>query len=104
MGEVLADLTKYKEALEQQKQYLAMSRQLQDAVMEQRALATLGRTYMYIAETDQDAYSKARKYLSKCLQAVSRISRKDREGRGEHRDCLLAPGAEGGEREPPGQG
>ena len=73
MGEVLADLTKYMEALEQQKQYLAMSRQLQDAVMEQIALATLGRTYKDIAETDKDAYRRSLNYLTKCLQ----VSKKD---------------------------
>ena len=75
MGEALADLAKYKEALDHQKQYLAMSKQLQDKVMEQRALATLGRTFLYIAESDKDAYSKALKYFNKCLHAVSNIDK-----------------------------
>jgi len=77
MGETLADLARYKEALEQQKQYLAMSRQLQDPVMEQRALATLGRTFLYIAETDKDAYNKSIKYFSNALKSVSKIPKKD---------------------------
>jgi len=77
MGETLADLARYKEALEQQKQYLAMSRQLQDPVMEQRALATLGRTFLYIAETDTDAYDKSIKYFSNALKSVSKIPKKD---------------------------
>ena len=76
MGETLADLARYKEALEQQKQYLAMSTQLQDPVMEQRALATLGRTFLYIAESDSDAYNKSIKYFSKALKSVSKIPKK----------------------------
>ena len=70
-------MAKYKEALEEQKQYLAMSRQLQDPVMEQRALATLGRTFLYIAETDTDAYNKSIKYFSNALKSVSKIPKKD---------------------------
>ena len=73
----MADLARYKEALEQQKQYLAMSKQLQDSVLEQRALATLGRTFLYMAETDSENYEKSIKYFSRALQAVNRISKKD---------------------------
>ena len=72
MGEVLADLAKYEEALEQQKQYLSMSRQLQDSMMEQRALATLGRTYLCVAEADPEFYSKSIKYFEKAKMALSK--------------------------------
>jgi len=81
MGETLADLARYKEALEQQKQYLAMSKQLQDSVLEQRALATLGRTFLYMAETDSENYEKSIKYFSKALEAVNRIPKKDIDAR-----------------------
>ena len=74
IGEVLVEQGKFSEALEHHTQYLDMARTLRNAVTEQRALATLGWTYLTMSQLDPANLQKALKYSAKCLKAVSRIS------------------------------
>ena len=77
IGEVLVEQGKFSEALEHHTQYLDMARTLRNAVTEQRALATLGWTYLTMSQLDPANLQKALKYSAKCLKAVSRIPSKD---------------------------
>lgn len=77
MGEVLTNMGKYKDALEQTKQFLAIARHEQDFKMEQQALASLGYIYTVKGETDKEAYNSAIKFLKKCHSAVSMIPKND---------------------------
>ena len=77
IGEVLVEQGKFSEALEHHTQYLDMARSLKNAVTEQRALATLGWTYLTMSQSDPANLQKALKYSAKCLKAVSRIPSKD---------------------------
>ncbi|KAJ8664786.1 hypothetical protein QAD02_006448 [Eretmocerus hayati] len=51
IGEVYADLGRFKEALDHQNQYLELAQQLENLIEEQRAYATLGRTHLLIADS-----------------------------------------------------
>ncbi|XP_014233563.1 tonsoku-like protein [Trichogramma pretiosum] len=52
IGEVQAEVGNIEKALEHQKEYLRIAKGLQDLVEEQRAYATLGRTYLFQAERE----------------------------------------------------
>ena len=77
IGEVLVEKGKFTEALEHHTQYLDMATTLRNAVTEQRALATLGWTYLTMSQSDPAHLEKALKYSAKCLKAVARIPSKD---------------------------
>ncbi|KAM6125778.1 LOW QUALITY PROTEIN: tonsoku-like protein [Pterocles gutturalis] len=51
IGERLAELENYEAALKHQRQHLELARSLSDATEQQRAWATIGRTYMFIADS-----------------------------------------------------
>ncbi|NXY90014.1 TONSL protein, partial [Alcedo cyanopectus] len=51
IGERWAELENYEEALKHQHQHLELARSLADDTEQQRAWATIGRTYMFIAES-----------------------------------------------------
>ena len=85
IGEVLVEQGKFAEALEHHTQYLDMARSLRNAVTEQRALATLGWTYLTMSQSEPANLQYALKYTAKCLKAVSRIPSKDVEKRERYR-------------------
>ncbi|XP_067416235.1 tonsoku-like protein isoform X2 [Emydura macquarii macquarii] len=53
IGERLAELENYEAALKHQRQHLELARQLSHHIEQQRAWATIGRTYMFVAESGQ---------------------------------------------------
>ncbi|XP_030826190.1 tonsoku-like protein, partial [Camarhynchus parvulus] len=53
VGERLAELHRFPQALQHQLQHLALARSLSDAVEQQRAWATIGRTFLFMAETPE---------------------------------------------------
>uniref|UniRef100_A0A452HRP4 Tonsoku-like protein n=1 Tax=Gopherus agassizii TaxID=38772 RepID=A0A452HRP4_9SAUR len=53
IGERLAELENYEAALKHQRQHLELARALSDHTEQQRAWATIGRTYMFVAESGQ---------------------------------------------------
>ncbi|XP_059704608.1 tonsoku-like protein [Haemorhous mexicanus] len=53
VGESLAELQRFQQALEHQLQHLSLARSLDDAVEQQRAWATIGRTFLFMAESPQ---------------------------------------------------
>ena len=55
------------------KTYLKFARELQDTVMQQRALASLGRTYMFMEEAEKQLLQEARTHLEESLAAVGKI-------------------------------
>ncbi|XP_059827541.1 tonsoku-like protein isoform X2 [Hypanus sabinus] len=57
IGECLAELGSYSDALEHQRKHLQLAQQVANHVEEQRAWATIGRTYLFIYETDQESES-----------------------------------------------
>eukprot|EP00106_Octopus_bimaculoides_P007525 XP_014774967.1 PREDICTED: tonsoku-like protein [Octopus bimaculoides] len=61
LSECYCDLGDFNKAVQLQKRYLSLARSMKNTVEEQRAWATIGRTYLFQAETDegQTAYSKA---------------------------------------------
>ncbi|XP_072110408.1 tonsoku-like protein isoform X1 [Mobula birostris] len=57
IGECLAELGSYSDALEHQRKHLQLACSVDNDVEQQRALATIGRTYLFIYETDQASES-----------------------------------------------
>ncbi|XP_062424560.1 tonsoku-like protein [Rhea pennata] len=51
IGERLAELESYEAALKHQRQHLELARSLSDHTEQQRAWATIGRTYMFVADS-----------------------------------------------------
>ncbi|XP_074713993.1 tonsoku-like protein isoform X2 [Strix uralensis] len=51
VGERLAELERYEAALKHQRQHLELARSLADDTEQQRAWATIGRTFMFVAES-----------------------------------------------------
>ncbi|CAN8183551.1 unnamed protein product [Coccothraustes coccothraustes] len=51
VGESLAELQRFPQALEHQLQHLSLARSLADPVEQQRAWATIGRTFLFMAES-----------------------------------------------------
>ena len=74
VGEVYVEKGEYSKGLKYNEEYLQRSRDLQDAVLEQRALANLGWTYYTMAISDQEMFSQALLYFKKSLKAVGKIS------------------------------
>ena len=68
VGEVYVEKGEYSKGLKYNEEYLQRSRDLQDAVLEQRALANLGWTYYTMAITDKEMFSQALKYFKKSLK------------------------------------
>ena len=64
----------YSKGLKYNEEYLRRSRDLQDAVLEQRALANLGWTYYTMAISDKEMFSQALRHFNKSLKAVGKIS------------------------------
>ena len=58
-GEVYIEKGDYPKGLKYNEEYLHRSRDLQDAALEQRALANLGWTYYTMAITDKKKFSQA---------------------------------------------
>ncbi|XP_048477148.1 tonsoku-like protein [Rhincodon typus] len=57
IGECLAEIGNYAGALKHQRRHLELARSVSNDIEEQRAWATIGRTYLYIYETDQSRES-----------------------------------------------
>ncbi|XP_077030630.1 tonsoku-like protein [Agelaius phoeniceus] len=53
VGERLAELQNFPEALQHQLQHLSLARSLRDPVEQQRAWATIGRTFLFMAESPE---------------------------------------------------
>ncbi|KAM4751754.1 uncharacterized protein ACIQIH_002062, partial [Cyanocitta cristata] len=54
IGERLAELRRFQAALQHQRQHLSLAQELADPAEQQRAWATIGRTFMFMAEDPQD--------------------------------------------------
>ena len=67
IGECLCTLEDYENALNHQKQHLQISKQLDNLVEQQRALATIGRTLFLCSEEKNDRAKQA--HLTESLQA-----------------------------------
>ncbi|XP_070796277.1 tonsoku-like protein [Pituophis catenifer annectens] len=69
IGECLAELESYEAALKHQRRHLELACTVSNAVEQQRAWATIGRTYMFMAENDQlgEALQEAEKAFMKSL-------------------------------------
>nr|XP_032637795.1 tonsoku-like protein isoform X1 [Chelonoidis abingdonii] len=69
IGERLAELENYEAALKHQHQHLELARTLSDHTEQQRAWATIGRTYMFVAESGQagEALREAEQAFMKSL-------------------------------------
>ncbi|XP_054241396.1 tonsoku-like protein [Indicator indicator] len=74
IGERLAEMENYEAALKHQHQHLELARGLADETEQQRAWATIGRTYMFMAESDgtvaQEAWRKAERAFHTSLTIV----------------------------------
>ncbi|XP_041040487.1 tonsoku-like protein isoform X1 [Carcharodon carcharias] len=72
IGECLAEIGNYTGALEHQRRHLQLARSVANDIEEQRAWATIGRTYLYIFETDQSCESlkEAENAFRKSLNVV----------------------------------
>uniref|UniRef100_A0A4W3H2Y2 Tonsoku-like protein n=1 Tax=Callorhinchus milii TaxID=7868 RepID=A0A4W3H2Y2_CALMI len=57
IGECLAEMGSYKNALKHQRTHLSLARSVDNDIEEQRAWATIGRTYLYMHETSQSRES-----------------------------------------------
>ncbi|XP_069477902.1 tonsoku-like protein [Ambystoma mexicanum] len=57
IGECLAELGNYEAALKHQRRHLELARSVSNDIEEQRAWATIGRTYLYIYEANQSSES-----------------------------------------------
>ncbi|XP_047113180.1 tonsoku-like protein isoform X1 [Schistocerca piceifrons] len=73
IGEVYGNMGEYEKALEHQNKHLEMAKDLNDQIEEQRALATIGRTFFCMAESisDKDNSDYAR-YLAEAKKAYLR--------------------------------
>uniref|UniRef100_A0A3B4BRN7 NF-kappa-B inhibitor-like protein 2 n=1 Tax=Pygocentrus nattereri TaxID=42514 RepID=A0A3B4BRN7_PYGNA len=72
IGECYAELGNIKAALKHQRQHLDLARSVSDAAEEQRALATIGRTYLFLHDRDQsqDSLKQAKDAFKKSLAIV----------------------------------
>nr|XP_034982037.1 tonsoku-like protein isoform X3 [Zootoca vivipara] len=72
IGECLAELESYEAALKHQRRHLDLARSLSDPIEQQRAWATIGRTYMFMAESDpsSEALQEAEKAFMTSLQVL----------------------------------
>ncbi|KAJ8289356.1 hypothetical protein GJAV_G00000360 [Gymnothorax javanicus] len=72
IGECYAELGNFEEALKHQTLHLDLARSVRDCAEEQRALATIGRTYLFRYESDQSQESlrKAEEAFRKSLSIV----------------------------------
>ncbi|XP_032079155.1 tonsoku-like protein [Thamnophis elegans] len=72
IGECLAELESYEAALKHQRRHLELACTVSSAVEQQRAWATIGRTYMFMAESDQlgEALQEAEKAFMKSLAVL----------------------------------
>uniref|UniRef100_A0A8C4VFN1 Tonsoku-like protein n=1 Tax=Gopherus evgoodei TaxID=1825980 RepID=A0A8C4VFN1_9SAUR len=72
IGERLAELENYEAALKHQRQHLELARALSDHTEQQRAWATIGRTYMFVAESGQagEALREAEQAFMRSLAIV----------------------------------
>lgn len=85
IGECYAELGNIATALKYQRRHLDLARSVNDAVEEQRALATIGRTYLFLHDTDQslDSLKQAGDAFKKSLAIVNehlegRVSARER--------------------------
>uniref|UniRef100_A0A8B9JZ89 Tonsoku-like protein n=1 Tax=Astyanax mexicanus TaxID=7994 RepID=A0A8B9JZ89_ASTMX len=85
IGECYAELGNIATALKYQRRHLDLARSVNDAVEEQRALATIGRTYLFLHDTDQslDSLKQAEDAFKKSLAIVNehlegRVSARER--------------------------
>ncbi|OXU24659.1 hypothetical protein TSAR_000170 [Trichomalopsis sarcophagae] len=85
IGEVYADIGNFNEALNHQSLYLEIAKELQDLTEEQRAFATLGRTYLLVADSlvkDSETNKKmevlrdAKKAFSKSIKLCDKLENK----------------------------
>ncbi|XP_062835977.1 tonsoku-like protein isoform X2 [Anolis carolinensis] len=72
IGECLAELESYEAALKHQRRHLDLARSVSSDIEQQRAWATIGRTYMFMAEGQQSssALEEAEKAFMKSLAIV----------------------------------
>ncbi|KAJ8398162.1 hypothetical protein AAFF_G00430060 [Aldrovandia affinis] len=79
IGECFAELGNFEAALKHQHLHLDLARSVRDAAEEQRALATIGRTFLFRHESDQsqdslrqaeDAFRKSLAIVDDCLEGV----------------------------------
>ncbi|XP_063155839.1 tonsoku-like protein [Candoia aspera] len=72
IGECLAELESYEAALKHQRRHLELACSLSSHVEQQRAWATIGRTYMFMAESDQlgEALQEAERAFMKSLAVL----------------------------------
>ncbi|XP_062863876.1 tonsoku-like protein isoform X2 [Trichomycterus rosablanca] len=79
IGECYAELGNIKDALKHQRRHLDLARSVNDAAEEQRALATIGRTYLFLHDSDQsqnslkhaeDAFKKSLAIVDGCLEGT----------------------------------
>ncbi|KAL8181493.1 UNVERIFIED_CONTAM: hypothetical protein K2H54_003446, partial [Gekko kuhli] len=72
IGERLAELESYGAALKHQRRHLELAQSLHNHIEQQRAWATLGRTYMFMAESDASsgALQEAEKAFAKSLAII----------------------------------
>lgn len=79
LGECYCELGDFSKAIQLQKRYLTLACSIKDTVEEQRAWATIGRTYLFQAESEGqtetgcDASEKAEKAFVKSLELCERI-------------------------------
>ena len=73
VGEVYVEKGEYPKGLKYNEEYLRRSRNLQDSVLEQRALANLGWTYYTMAISDKKMFSQALRHFKRSLKAVGKI-------------------------------
>ncbi|XP_060099031.1 tonsoku-like protein [Heteronotia binoei] len=72
IGECLAELESYEAALKHQRRHLELAQSLRNHIEQQRAWATLGRTYMFMAESDASsgALKEAEEAFRKSLAVI----------------------------------
>ncbi|XP_048338544.1 tonsoku-like protein [Sphaerodactylus townsendi] len=72
IGERLAELESYEAALKHQRRHLELAQSLHNHVEQQRAWATLGRTYMFMADSDPSsgALQEAEEAFAKSLSVI----------------------------------
>ena len=82
LGECYCELEDFNKAIQLQKRHLSLACSIKDTVEEQRAWATIGRTYLYQAEseghteTGHDVSLKAEKAFIKSLELCETIKHK----------------------------
>ena len=73
IGELYVEKGQYSEALKYTKEYRRRSLQLQDPVLEQRALANLGWIYYTMSVSGKEMFGKALHYFTECLRVMDAI-------------------------------